>query len=91
MRPSGPGSTATPSGMARSFQAYGCDYAMLLDMNALEHTYLGLYSFDDSGQMQVDHNMRGMNNLDKSGSNGVIPRFIGYPDNRDVFYLVRKE
>ncbi|WP_425053974.1 hypothetical protein [Psychromarinibacter sp. S121] len=84
-------STATPSGMARSFQAYGCDYAMLLDMNALEHTYLGLYSFNDAGQIQVDHIMRGMGNLDKSGSNGVIPRFIGYPDNRDVFYLVRKE
>ncbi|MFC3117499.1 hypothetical protein ACFOHS_01050 [Jhaorihella thermophila] len=36
-------STATPSAMARTFQAYGCDYAMLLDMNALEHTYLALY------------------------------------------------
>ena len=33
-------STATPSAMARVFQAYGCRYAMLLDMNALEHTYL---------------------------------------------------
>ena len=36
-------STATPSAMARVFQAYGCRYAMLLDMNALEHTYLALY------------------------------------------------
>ena len=35
--------TATPSAMARVFQAYGCRYAMLLDMNALEHTYLALY------------------------------------------------
>jgi len=26
--------------MARVFQAYQCGYAMLLDMNALEHTYL---------------------------------------------------
>ena len=29
--------------MARVFQAYGCRYAMLLDMNALEHTYLATY------------------------------------------------
>ena len=37
-------STATPSAMARVFQAYGCRYAMLLDMNALEHTYLAVYT-----------------------------------------------
>ena len=36
-------STATPSAMARVFQAYGCRYAMQLDINALEHTYLALY------------------------------------------------
>ncbi len=84
-------STATPSAMARSFMAYGCDYAMLLDMNALEHTYLGLYSWDEAGGIEVDHIMRGMGQMDKRGSSGVIPRFIGYPDNRDVFYLMRKE
>lgn len=84
-------STATPSAMARSFMAYGCDYAMLLDMNALEHTYLGVYSFDDAGAIKVDHIMRGMGQMDKRGSSGVIPRFIGYPDNRDLFYLMRKE
>ncbi len=37
-------STATPSAMVRVFQAYGCRYAMHLDMNALEHTYLALYT-----------------------------------------------
>ena len=36
-------SSATPSAMARVFQASGCRYAMLLDMNALEHTYLAVY------------------------------------------------
>jgi hypothetical protein len=35
--------SATPSAMARVLQAYRCSYAMLLDMNALEHTYLALY------------------------------------------------
>ena len=33
-------SDATPSAMARVFEAYRCHYAMLLDMNALELTYL---------------------------------------------------
>ncbi|WP_172300340.1 hypothetical protein [Pseudoruegeria sp. HB172150] len=83
-------STATPSAMTRTFMAYGCDYAMLLDMNAQEHTYLGLYTWKD-GKIQVDHIANGMDYLDKSGSAGVIPRFVGYPDNRDVFYLMRKE
>ena len=36
-------SDATPSAMARVFQAYQTNYAMLTDMNALEHTYLALY------------------------------------------------
>ncbi|MCP4245407.1 MAG: hypothetical protein GY778_00005, partial [bacterium] len=36
-------STATPSGMARTFQSYDCEYAMLLDMNSQEHTYMALY------------------------------------------------
>ena len=84
-------STATPSAMTRAFMSYGCDYAMLLDMNALEHTYLGLYSFDANGKIEVDHIVRGMSQSDKRGSAGVIPRFIGFPDNRDVFYLMRKE
>jgi len=84
-------STATPSAMTKTFMAYGCKYAMLLDMNALEHTYLGLYSFDENGAFGVEHIMRGMNQMDKRGSAGVIPRFVGFPDNRDVFYLTRKD
>ena len=47
-------SDATPSAMARVFQAYRCDYAMLLDMNALEHTYLALYRRSGS-QLLVEH------------------------------------
>ncbi len=84
-------STATPSAMARTFQAYGCRYAMLMDMNALEHTYLALY-VPRAGQMHVAHLVPGMSLIDKKMRNGtIIPRFIGYPDNRDLFYLTRKE
>ncbi|MEQ9692896.1 hypothetical protein [Shimia sp. SDUM112013] len=84
-------STATPSAMARTFQAYGCSYAMLLDMNALEHTYLALYVPRD-GQVHVQHMVPGMALIDKKvRGGGVIPRFIGFADNRDLFYVMRKE
>ena len=83
-------SSATPSAMARIFQAYRCNYAMLLDMNALEHTYLALYRRSGS-QMYVDHLIKGMSELDKSVSGEIVPRFLGYADNRDFFYVMRKE
>jgi hypothetical protein len=76
--------------MARVFQGYGCRYAMLLDMNALEHTYLALYAHKD-GEIVVQHLIRGMEEVDKSTDGAIVPRFIGFPDNRDFFYLVRRE
>ncbi len=84
-------SAATPSAMARVFQAYGCRYAMLLDMNALEHTYLALYAQRD-GKVHVEHLLPGMALIEKKARDGtIIPRFIGFADNRDLFYLTRKE
>jgi hypothetical protein len=82
-------SAATPSAMARVFQAYQCRYGMLLDMNALEHTYLALYRRAGS-QLFVDHFISGMGQVEKSDSSGPVPRFLGYPDNRDFFYIVRR-
>lgn len=82
-------SDATPSAMARVFQAYQCSYAMLLDMNALEHTYLALYR-RSGGELTVDHLLKGMSALDKSASNENVPRFLGFSDNRDFFYLMRR-
>ena len=82
-------SDATPSAMARVFQAYQCRYGMLLDMNALEHTYLALYRRAGS-QLFVDHLIDGMSQVEKSDANGPVPRFLGYPDNRDFFYLMRR-
>jgi len=82
-------STATPSAMARVFQAYRCDYAMLLDMNALEHTYLALYRRSGS-QLLVEHLLKGMGVLDKSAAGELVPRFLGYPDNRDFFYVTQR-
>jgi hypothetical protein len=82
--------TGTPSSMARVFQAYRCRYAMLLDMNALEHTYLAIYKRQGS-KLYVEHLIDGMSQLDKAVGTDYIPRFLGYPDNRDFFYVTRKE
>jgi hypothetical protein len=82
-------SSATPSSMARIFQAYQCKYAMLLDMNALEHTYLAYYR-KIGAEMKIDHLLKGMSQLDHAQAGRVIPRFLGYPDNRDFFYVMHR-
>jgi hypothetical protein len=83
-------SDATPSAMARVFQAYQASYGMLLDMNALEHTYLAFYRRSGSA-LSVEHLLTGMSVLDKASKSGeVIPRFLGFPDNRDFFYVMRR-
>lgn len=83
-------SDATPSAMTRVFQAYRCRYAMHMDMNALEHTYLALYRRAGS-QLFVDYLLSGMSEVDKMGSGEEVPRFLGYPDNRDFFYVMRRD
>ena len=85
-------SSATPSAMARVFQAYRCQYAMLLDMNALEHTYFAFYRANGP-VLTVEYLMTGMREVDTNNSAGSRPvvRFIGYPDNRDFFYVMRRD
>ncbi|HVN43159.1 MAG TPA: hypothetical protein VMT50_10275 [Steroidobacteraceae bacterium] len=82
-------SDATPSAMARVFQAYHCQYALHLDMNALEHTYLALYVTHGS-QRVVEHLIRGMDVLDQQKGNTYSPRFLSFPDNRDFFFMTKK-
>jgi len=82
-------SAATPSAMARVFQAYHCRYAMHLDMNALEHTYLALY-VQQNKQTIVEHLIDGMEVVDRTSHNELAPRFLGFPDDRDFFYLTRR-
>ena len=82
-------SSATPIAMARVFQAYGCLYAMLTDMNALEHTYLALYR-SEASRLAVDHLITGMAVLDQEFEGGTLPRFLGFADNRDFFYMTRR-
>jgi hypothetical protein len=83
-------STATPSAMTRVFQAYGCRYAMLLDINALEHTYFALYT-REQGRIVVQHLIQGMAVIDRKGGDQLAPRFLSFPDDRDFFYVTRRE
>lgn len=83
-------STATPSAMARTFQAYQCDSAMLLDMNSQELTYMALYLYRDD-VIETQHLVSSMVEADSRSNAGPIPRFISAPDNRDFFYLLRRE
>ena len=41
--------------------------------------------------MAVDHLISGMSVLDKGEPGAVVPRFLGAPDNRDFFYVMRKD
>lgn len=85
-------SSHTPSAMARVLAAYGCESAMMTDMNALEHTYLSLHHFHQ-GEYAVHHLITGMEVLDRTTKRGVyLPRFVGLSDNRDFFsVLARRE
>jgi hypothetical protein len=83
-------STATPRAMAHVFQAYGCRYAMHLDMNALEHTYFAIYTHKN-GRIVVQHLIEGMAEVDRKGGDELAPRFLSFPDDRDFFYATRKK
>lgn len=83
-------STATPSAMARVFQAYRCRYAMHLDMNALEHTYLAIYRRQGT-DLSIQHLIRGMSVVDTRLAEQHVPRFLTAPDNRDFFYLMKRQ
>jgi hypothetical protein len=82
-------STATPSAMARVFQAAGCSYAMQLDMNALEHTYMAIYR-PQGTTLLTEHLIEGMGEVDGSKGGRTLPRFVSVADNRDFFYLLRR-
>lgn len=86
-------SSATPSAQARTFQAYGCEYAMLLDMNSPELTYSAIYIQDEEDEeVNVEHLVTSMAGVDQTRRDGtLIPRFLSYADNRDFFYIIRRE
>ncbi|MFN4098535.1 MAG: hypothetical protein ACK4GT_02045, partial [Pararhodobacter sp.] len=84
--------SVTPSGMARTFQAYRCDMAMLLDMNSLDLTYSAIYPRQaGSTEFEIVHLDRRMAESDSRHRDGTrMGRFIEFSDNRDFFYLLRR-
>jgi hypothetical protein len=82
-------SATTPSTMARVLDACNCNYAMHLDMNAPEHTYLAIYRIEGE-QFIVQRLIKEMGEVDPPADGVEVPRYIGYSDNRDFFYLLRK-
>jgi hypothetical protein len=62
---------------------------MPLDMNALEHSYFALYR-RAGPQLQVEYLLEGMRSVDKTDSDASVPRFLGYPDNRDFFFITAR-
>ena len=86
-------SSATPSAQARTFQAYGCEYAMLLDMNSPELTYSAIYIQDEEDEeVEIEHLVTSMSGVDQTRRDGTqIPRFLSYADSRDFFYIIRRE
>jgi len=83
-------SSATPSAMARVFQGYSCQYAMQSDINAPEHTYLALY-VRHANERLIEHLVDGMQEVDRNAGNQLVPRFLAFPDDRDFFYVTRRE
>lgn len=83
-------SGVTPSGMARVFQAYGCSFALHLDMNSPGQAYASLFSpkEEDGGLLDIELLMTDM--YAYMGGNKKSPRFFIKPDYKDFFYIMRK-
>lgn len=79
-------SAATPSAMARVFQAYGCKQATHLDMNSPGQSYLSLLTIANNAidTQPLTTDMTGVN--PQKG----VPRYLAVPDFRDFFWITRK-
>gem|GEM_PF-369316 len=77
---------ATPSAMARTFQAYRCSYALHLDMNSADLTYAALYR-GSGGQLMPEYL-----NTTMAGSEAGAGqlRYVTSNDGRDFFAVMKK-
>jgi hypothetical protein len=41
-------------------------------------------------QLFVNYLIDGMSEVDKTATGETVPRFLGYPDNRDFFFVTRR-
>jgi hypothetical protein len=83
-------SSATPSAMARVLQAYGCRFAMHLDMNSPGQAYGALVRpGKDNNQMSTELLVTDMDEYMGGGSQSA-PRYFMKPDYKDFFYILKK-
>jgi hypothetical protein len=84
-------SGATPSGMARVFQSYGCSFALHLDMNSPGQAYASLFSprEENGGLLDIELLMNEMHAY--MGGNRKSPRYFIKPDYKDFFYIMKRE
>lgn len=81
---------ARPSVLVRVFQAFGCKFAMNMDMNAPMHTYAAVYG-KRGKSVSAEHIYKPMATVDRIVGKWVLPRFLGFNDDRDFFYVTRKK
>lgn len=78
-------SAATPSAIARVFQAYGCKVAIHLDMNSPGQAYLALVNVAEKS-VRPQHLMTSMAEVDPGRQ---MPRYFATPDFRDFFWIMK--
>ena len=83
-------SSATPSAMARVFQAYGCSFAIHLDLNSPGQAYGSLFTTKDNGSsIDIELLMSTMHAY--MGGNRASPRYFVKPDYKDFFYIMKRK
>ena len=83
-------SGATPSAMARVFQAYGCNSALHLDMNSPGQAYASLFRTQGK-EHSIDIELLETEMHAYMGGKKAFPRYFIKPDYKDFFYIMKKE
>jgi len=84
-------SGATPSAMARVFQAYGCNFAIHLDMNSPGQSYASLFAAQGNGIPSIDIELLMTDMHAYMGGKKTSPRYFIKPDYKDFFYIMKRD
>lgn len=77
---------ATPNTMAHVFRAYKCENAMQLDMNAYMYLHNAIISYDENHNVKAEYL-----HTEMEYPKGIKkPRFVMDNNNRDFFYVYKK-
>jgi hypothetical protein len=79
--------THTPNAMARVLQAYGCKYAVHLDMNSPVFAYSAFFTQLPGGKFKIEHLHKSMAEGDVKANGVTAPKSILTPTYKDFFYI----